>query len=62
MANLLFVTLLFSTLSVDMDPLESRSLVFLAVDEDDPLESPEDDESARRDSVSDVSSNTFFCL
>lgn len=62
MANLLFVTLLFSTLSVDMDPLESRSLVFLAVDEVDPLESPEDDESARRDSVSDVSSNTFLCL
>lgn len=46
MANLLFVILLFSALLVDVDPLESRSLVFLVVDEVDPLESPEDDESA----------------
>ena len=44
-ANILFVTLLFFALSVDVDPSESRSLAFLTVDEVDPLESPEDDES-----------------
>lgn len=62
MTSLLLITFFFSTLSVDVDPLESRSLVFLAVDEVDPLESPEDDESARRDSDSDVSSIKCWCL
>lgn len=45
-ANLLLGTFLFPALSADVEPLESRSLVFLAEDEVEPLESPEEEESA----------------
>lgn len=60
MANLLFVVLLLSALPADVEPLDSRSVVFFEVDEV-VLESPEDDESEWCESNSDESSK-ILCL